>query len=296
MTIRDITYSSSENGDEDIYLIDCEGKNIRRCTEISQKGETNRTPEWSPNGEEIAFQSNRDGQRDIYIFNLKEKTTRRITHSKESNANHPTWSLDGSTLVFVDDFRKRSELIEISLKTGASRKITPDFGKDVRIFNPAFGPECKYLYFVAKLCDSSSDNLWRMELATGALDHIDTGELSLFEFDLNCDGQIVFDAVVDFKPPLRDWDIFTMNSDGSGIQRLTEGHTMSSRPKWLSDNKTIVFHTNRFGKKIAQPQLRAPLTTWFEWWNEFELCLMSAKGKDISRLTNNVCRDLHPDG
>ena len=71
---------------------------------------------------------------------------------------------------------------------------------------------------------------------------------------------------------------------------------MSSRPKWLSDGETIVFHSNRFGKVIEQPNENSPIEEWFNWWNQFELCTMDSKGDDIKRITDNKFRNLHPDG
>jgi Tol biopolymer transport system component len=44
------------------------------------------------------------------------------------------------------------------------------------------------------------------------------------------------------------YDIFTMNSDGSMIQRLTAGSGSNEHPRWSPDGRYIVFSSTRDGK------------------------------------------------
>ena len=96
-TANGIVFSSSSNGDEDIYIMNKMGEDVQRLTTISNKGETNRTPEWSTDRLQIAFQSNREGPREIYILTIATGDIRRLTYSN-GNCNHPAWSPDGKQI------------------------------------------------------------------------------------------------------------------------------------------------------------------------------------------------------
>jgi TolB protein len=55
-------------------------------------------------------------------------------------------------------------------------------------------------------------------------------------------GQIVFQSDRD-----RQWEIYVMNADGSGLMRLTENECDDEYPVWSPDGREIVFKSNRDG-------------------------------------------------
>ena len=61
-------------------------------------------------------------------------------------------------------------------------------------------------------------------------------------------------------------DIYFMQSDGSGIVRLTDDPSYSSDPAWSPDSNQLAFVSNRDG--------------------DFDLYAMKADGTDVRRLTN----------
>ncbi len=294
--IRDIVFSSGATGDEDLYCMDIFGRNVRRLTYSTRVGETNRTPEWSPDGLQIAFQSNRDGPREIYILTTATGEVKRISRSGR-DSNHPAWSPDGKEIIYVSDGGIDSFFTIVDTDSLIERLLIVQVFAGRSLLNPCWTPDGSKIAFVLKGRERELDSLWNVDLDGRNPVLVGPEGISVFEYDYSSDGDcIVFDAKVSNDSFLGEWDIFTMRADGSEIRRLTESKAMSSRPKWLSDSNTIVFHSNRFGDRFPQPGANAPLEEWFSWWNQFEICLISKSGGAVTRLTENQYRDLHPDG
>ncbi len=60
-----IAFTNDGNGNQEIYVIDADGTNLRRLTEV---GGRDANPAFSPKGDLIAFESNRDGRSEIYVM------------------------------------------------------------------------------------------------------------------------------------------------------------------------------------------------------------------------------------
>src|SRR5262245_43673360 len=63
------------------------------------------------------------------------------------------------------------------------------------------------------------------------------------------------------------FEIYTMNTDGSGIAKLTNNAALDLEPAWSPDGQRIVFRSDRDGN--------------------FEIYVMNADGSGVTRLTND---------
>jgi TolB protein len=69
-------------------------------TRLTFSGRNNTTPEWSPNGDEIAFTGYTGTGTEVFITDLKG-FIRRVTHCK-GNCEDPSWSPDGNFMAFIE--------------------------------------------------------------------------------------------------------------------------------------------------------------------------------------------------
>jgi WD40-like Beta Propeller Repeat len=83
-------------------------------------------------------------------------------------------------------------------------------------------------------------------------------------------GKIAFSALSDWE----DFDVFVVNSDGSGLTNLTSDWSADVAPVFSPDGSRIAFMSDRAGNE--------------------EIYLMNADGTDLSRVTNNTARDFGP--
>lgn len=93
---RKILFQSRRSGKPQIYVMDADGKSLRRLTSDDA---ADRTPAWSPDGKLIAFESNRAGENKIYVMNADGSNQHRVS-SEAGVDGHPFWSSDGKHIVF----------------------------------------------------------------------------------------------------------------------------------------------------------------------------------------------------
>jgi TolB protein len=98
-----IAFTSSRDGNQEIYVIDADGTNLRRLTTAAG---SDANPAFSPKGDLIAFESNRDGTPEIYVMKADGSDQERLTDFSAaptpSNVavSKPTWSPLGDRLAF----------------------------------------------------------------------------------------------------------------------------------------------------------------------------------------------------
>ncbi|MEW6619142.1 MAG: hypothetical protein AB1422_07335 [bacterium] len=83
----------------DIYVIDADGKNLKKLTSNPSNDEE---PCWSPDGEKIVYSSFCDGNYEIFVIDKDGNNLKRLTYNSV-NDFVPTWSPDGKKIAFVSD-------------------------------------------------------------------------------------------------------------------------------------------------------------------------------------------------
>ena len=73
-----IAFVSDRDGNEEIYVMDTDGKNQRNLTNNRSSDDD---PSWSPSGKRIAFSSKRDGNDEIYVMDTDGQNPRQLTNN-----------------------------------------------------------------------------------------------------------------------------------------------------------------------------------------------------------------------
>ena len=92
-----IAFTSTRDGNPEIYVMDSDGTNQKRLTENQAE---NWHPAWFPDGTKIAFVSNQKGGfGQIYVMDADGKNRNKLTDGERDE--NPDWSPDGQKIAFT---------------------------------------------------------------------------------------------------------------------------------------------------------------------------------------------------
>ena len=131
-----IAYSSNQNGDPDIYVMDVRTNTHQRLTFDDGR---DWWPTWSPNGKWIAFASNRAGEVDLYRMDVSGENVKRLTN--QGGCKRPAWSPDNQSIAFVSN----SSLFVMSAEGKGVRQLTDTFSTGC-----TWAPDSKEIAFVPR--------------------------------------------------------------------------------------------------------------------------------------------------
>ena len=147
-------FASDRGGQYDLYLMDADGRNVRRLT--TELG-VDLDPVWTPDGTRIVFSSARSGSTQIYVMGADGAGARALTSSPGGNMS-PTISPDGKRVAFVSARDGNYELYAADLDGGVAERLTTT---PQRKGNPHFLPGGDLLYTVDRV-DGAGSRIMRL--------------------------------------------------------------------------------------------------------------------------------------
>jgi hypothetical protein len=253
-----IAFASERDGNSEIYLSDVNGGNVRRLTDDPAY---DAWPSWSPDGSQLAFMSDRSGNPDIFVMNADGSGVRQLTFD-EANDIWPEWSPDGSRIAFPSRRDGNFELYTINPDGTNLQRLTDTPGHEDF---PAWSPDGSQIAFS------------RIEIDEGffVMDADGGNERKLLDFPAlepawSPDGtSILFGSDHEgFR------GIYSINADGSDLQRISTSRAGENCPAWSPDGSRIVFASWRDG--------------------DGEIYVMNLDGGNLIKVTDNRMVDEFP--
>ena len=116
-----VVFSSNRGGSYDLYLMDVDGRNLRRLT--TDPG-TEREPAWTPDGSRIVYTGIPQGaQAQLHVLRPDGHPPQALTAGPGSN-QAPAVSADGQTLAFVSTRDGNQEIYLMPIEGGEARRVT----------------------------------------------------------------------------------------------------------------------------------------------------------------------------
>jgi TolB protein len=156
-----IIFSSSMQGNPELYLADLNGGRPKRLT---QANGASMSPSWNPKtGQTVAFVSDRGGTPQLYLMNSDGTSTTKLDLPDKGYVIDPAWAPNGQLLAF--SWRRPNDNYDIYVMDAASQQLvelTRDQGRNER---PSWAPDGRHLVFESTR--GGTRQIWTM-LADGS--------------------------------------------------------------------------------------------------------------------------------
>jgi Tol biopolymer transport system component len=214
-----------------------------------------------PNGL-IAFESNRDGNNDIYVMNPDGTVEENLTNHP-ANDVFPAWSPEGSRMTFSSDRHQPGNLdvyvmnadgtgvMQLTNSPGEDRGTSWTSDGGLIVFHSARDRDASHTFDIFVMKADGTDET-----------KIFTDGSAAYVCGDSVNGTIVFNSSGDpiGNNPEGDFEIFTMNIDGSNVVQVTDNAVLDSGPKWSPDCSTISYNSLDSGGSLDVHRVGADRT------------------------------------
>lgn len=212
----------------------------------------------------------KDAQRNqICLINADGSDMIRLTTDESSNHFYPSFSPDGSDIVFSSNHSGSYQIYEMDLQ-GSQHQLTD---MSVNSYAPAISPDSRLIAFTYD--DGAHQTIWLMDRDGGNPHLLTRGEGDAWDAAWSSSG----DAILFASGSVNAAQLFIVDLDGSNMRRITSVSNLRGRSDWSPDGVTVATYIGTS-------------------WNR-ELFLLDTDGSNVRKITsggNNLAPSFSPDG
>ena len=236
--------TANEDQTGEIRVMDVDTKTVSTVTKTQT---TDGYPKFSPDGKEIVFQERLNGNSEICLIHADGSGGVQNLTNNPARDVKPAWSPDGSKIVFSSNRDGNYELFQIYIMNVDGSNQHRVYYSNAMNVDASWSPHGEEIIFTSDKEDNGTGNfeIFAIEPETTTPERRLTFRRGYDIFPaFSPDGKhVAFVSKADGNA-----EIYLMNSDGSGLIRLTRNTADDSDPSWSPDGSKIVFASNRDGK------------------------------------------------
>lgn len=257
-----LIFSSSRDGDSNIYSMDQKGKNVKKLTTLKEE-------EWGPtwiNKNEISFLRQEDDRIKIVSLNLETNEEKQIEHPDNciiddknilfsnlkktklfacrgnvfihyqgqdravnltddisGTSNYFDW-VDEQTILFTNDQEGNNEIYSLSINTRKLTRLTNNLANDERA---SISPNGKYLIFSSDRFEKGNQEILLLNLQNKAIQNISQNEGMDLIARWSKDGKRIYYG----SNKVGNWEIYSYHINKQKTVRLTNNESFDGDPR-----------------------------------------------------------------
>jgi TolB protein len=239
-SIKKVVYTSTRDGNENIYSINLDGTGLTRLTDHPG---SDLYPEASPDGKKIAYTSDIGGIWQIMIMDWDGKNKKQITYN-HFRSGYPSWSYDSKYIYFEAYIDGDWELFRIKSDGTEQKRLT--FNPNFHDWHPNGHPYNYEIIYESGI--TGQENIYVM-------DHNGSGKRNVCDDgprrrapDVSPDGSRI--TYMSYSGD--NSEIWIMDYNGQNEIRLTDNPDWDGHPSFSPDGKYIVYEE---GKESVEEDL-----------------------------------------